>query len=232
MPDNRLNATRRTLNTTPLNTANTVNNSGNSVRGRLSSRVYSAADMAVANEVRTKLSSGGFDRNPAVKARVINLLATFDAARSNGGVPGVPDRGNIDRIMAEMRRLRSTPENRTATTGETGGTGSVIHTPDSGTTPTFEVNPVNNTQPPERIREVKVAWDYGDVTPDLGGFRLYHEGEMVCEFSSPGARSAACDVSLPEGAHTFTLTAFNRNGLESAHSNTAVINNVFPPADE
>lgn len=227
MSDNPLSIGRRTVHTTPGTTPATTTDSA-AIRGRLTNPVFSAADAAVASEVRNKLNTGAFDSNPALKARVVNLLATLDAATSNGGVPRVPDRRQISRVLEELRRIQNAASGGTtpATGGNTPATGT---TPAGGSEAPFSIGPVANTDPPERIREVRVAWDYGEVTPDLAGFRLYHEGEMVCESRSPTARSMSCEVSLSEGAHNFTLTAFNQAGLESAHSNTAVLNNVFPP---
>jgi len=195
--------------------AGRTDNSGR-VGGRVRSNVYSANDRAVANEVRTKLNSGAFDSNPRLKSRVVNLLGTLDTA-VNGGLARVPDRNTVNSVMDALRAINS----RSA---------DPIRTPPAGgATPPFEIAPVADTDPPERVREMTVEWDYEDTNPDVVGFRLYHEGEPVCEFNSGSARRGTCEVSLSEGSHTFTLTAFKSNGVESPHSAAAVFNYVFPP---
>ncbi|MFH1807105.1 MAG: hypothetical protein ABIJ09_00065 [Pseudomonadota bacterium] len=217
MPDSTISTSRRALNTTGTtpSTATTA-----ATRTRLSNPAYSAADVAVANEVRARLDAGAYDRNPVLKAKVINLLASVDGT-AGGRLPRIPDRNTVSRVMGELRNIRDA--------GTTGGASSVGTTPPAGSEQPFGVEPVGNTAPPERIREVKVAWDYNDVNPNIAGFRLYHEGVKVGEIRSATARAMNCDVSLSEGAHSFTLTAFDVNGLESDPSAPAILNNVFPP---
>jgi len=197
--------------TTPSRTGGTENDAR--VRHHVGRPTYTAADKAVAEAVRAKVESGVFDRNPGVKARAINLLATFDAA-TTGRLARVPDRGSINRIVGELRRINHE--------------GAVRTNPSGGSDPPFEVSPVGNTDPPTRIREVKVEWDYGEQPADLAGFRLYHEGVAVGETRTPAAREMSWEVSLSEGSHSFTLTAFDTSGNESAHSAPAILNNVFP----
>ena len=202
----------------PAGTDTTTNTGGadNSarVRGRVGSPVYSAADRTVANEVRTKLSSGVFDSNPQLKSRVVNLLATLDTAL-RGGVARVPDRNNINSVMDALRAINS-------------GSAEPIRTRPAGEVPPFEVTPLPATDGAESVREVSFRWDYGD--DEITGFRLYCDGEPVCEFNSPSARSGSCDISTTDGSHTFHLTAFNAAGLESDFSNPAVRN--FTPDPE
>jgi hypothetical protein len=222
MSDSTIHGSRR-----PLGTSTTSTTSTNpvEVRRRLTSPAYTPADLAVANEVRARLDAGTYDRNPALKARVVSLLASVDAS-SSGQPARVPDRATITRTMDELNRIRSGDRRGAGSTADTGTvTGT---TPPPGTEQPFDVNPVGNTAPPERIREVKVAWDYDCASDNIAGFRLYHEGVKVGEIRSAAARSMNVDVSLSEGAHSFTLTAFDVNGVESAHSAPAILNNVFP----
>lgn len=213
----------RPVRPTPGTTTPTTNNDV-AIRTRVTNPSYTPAEAAAAGSIRANLAAGLYDRDPAIKSRIVNLLATLDQAASSGGrPPRVPDRNQIGRILNELRRLHA--ENNTAANA-----GTVTAAPEHGTNlGPFQVSSGENTGLPERLREVKVAWDYGTTDPGVTGFRLYHEGRAVCETRSAGARAMSCDLALSEGAHNFTLRAFNASGEESADSNTAVLNNVFPP---
>jgi len=202
---------------TPTTTTNDA-----TIGRRITTPAYTPADAAAANAVRANLTAGLYDRDPTIKMRIVNLLATLDQA--TGAHPArIPDRNQINRILNEMRRLNA--ENTAASNA-----GTVTAAPEHATNlGPFQISSGENTGLPERLREVKVAWDYNCIEPNLGGFRLYHEGRAVCETRSPNARAMSCDMSLSEGAHTFTLRAFNTTGEESLDSGPAVLNNVFPP---
>jgi len=57
-----------------------------------------------------------------------------------------------------------------------------------------------------------------DPNSQLLGYRLYKEGEQVCETDNPAATSITCDFSSEDGTYNFTLTAFYDGDLESPPS--------------
>jgi len=74
---------------------------------------------------------------------------------------------------------------------------------------------VTVTPPREKV---SVNWDYAGA--DAVGFRLYYNGEAVCETSDAAARSLTCYIPKEEGAKTFAMTALDAAGGETALSNT------------
>ncbi|MBW1636710.1 MAG: PKD domain-containing protein, partial [Deltaproteobacteria bacterium] len=58
------------------------------------------------------------------------------------------------------------------------------------------------------------------VDPDrqLQGYRLYQEGEPVCESNNPDASVITCELLTTEGTFSFTLTAYYSDGSESRPS--------------
>ena len=50
------------------------------------------------------------------------------------------------------------------------------------------------------------------------GYRLYKEGERICETDNPGASEITCDFLTEEGTFNFTLTAYYSDGTESRPS--------------
>jgi len=175
------------------------------VRVRVGTPTYTAADRRVANAVRGKLARGTFNRDPRLKARVINLLAIMDTA-GTGRVARVPDRNDVKLVMDTLRGINSRvlqPIGRRPTER----------------VPPFEVTPSPATGD-GTLREVSFRWDYGDDV--ITGFNLYMDGEKVCEFTPETVRNGVCDVEATEDVHTFTLTAINAAGLESDDSNPVV----------
>lgn len=64
-----------------------------------------------------------------------------------------------------------------------------------------------------------VVWAYdSDKVPDLAGFRLYLNGVPACDFTGPDVRQAQCGVTITTEPASFTMTAYDRAGHESAHS--------------
>lgn len=71
------------------------------------------------------------------------------------------------------------------------------------------------------LHKVHLDWDYENQPVEgesLAGFRLYKEGELVCQINDPAVRSADCHVQSEEGTFHFTLTAFYSGGTETPHS--------------
>ena len=66
------------------------------------------------------------------------------------------------------------------------------------------------------MRQVQAEWGYQAVA-DLAGFRLYKEGVLACESNDPVARTIDCQVDVTTSQVTFTMTAFDTSGNESAH---------------
>ncbi len=56
------------------------------------------------------------------------------------------------------------------------------------------------------------------VNKDLAGFRLYKDGEKICEVNDPYSRSFACDFQSVRGSYGFTLAPFFSDGSVGSHS--------------
>lgn len=73
-------------------------------------------------------------------------------------------------------------------------------------------------------RDTTWTWGYDppiDLT--LAGFRMYQDGNPVCEYSLPEARTASCKITLVKKTTAFTLTAFFSDGQESPHSDPYIL---------
>jgi PKD repeat protein len=57
-----------------------------------------------------------------------------------------------------------------------------------------------------------------DPAKQLLGYRLYKEGEQVCQTAQPDSSSISCDFLSDAGTFNFTLTAYYSNNTESPHS--------------
>ncbi len=67
--------------------------------------------------------------------------------------------------------------------------------------------------------QVEFIFDYQSVTDkSVIGYRLYKEGEAVCETSSPEAQYFDCVVTSSTGLFDFTLSVLYDNGTESPQS--------------
>lgn len=67
--------------------------------------------------------------------------------------------------------------------------------------------------------QIEFIFDYQAITDKtVTGYRLYKEGELVCETYSPEAQYFDCVVTSSTGVFDFTLTASYDNGTESPHS--------------
>lgn len=74
------------------------------------------------------------------------------------------------------------------------------------------------TSPAEAQQQITVNWDYADRTA-ISAFRLYRNGELVCQTSNPEATELCCLTTLDNEPTTFTMTAADRYGNESRPSN-------------
>jgi hypothetical protein len=71
----------------------------------------------------------------------------------------------------------------------------------------------------EHTIQIEFIFDYQSVTgKSVTGYRLYKEGEAVCESPSPDTQYFDCVVSSGTGVFDFTLTARYNDGTESPHS--------------
>ena len=83
--------------------------------------------------------------------------------------------------------------------------------------------PIGAEASPGWQRDTTWTWSYEpplDLT--LAGFRMYQDGNPVCEYSLPEARTAACKITLVKKTTSFTLTAFFSDGRLNS------INEIIP----
>ncbi|MCB2218505.1 MAG: hypothetical protein KQH59_20785 [Desulfobulbaceae bacterium] len=67
--------------------------------------------------------------------------------------------------------------------------------------------------------QIEFIFDYQAITDKtVTGYRLYKDGDLVCETSSPDAQYFDCVVTSTTGVFDFTLTARYDNGTESPPS--------------
>lgn len=79
-------------------------------------------------------------------------------------------------------------------------------------------------------RQATLTWEYNtDNVPDLAGFNLYMDGQSVCNFPDPVLRTAQCDITVDEGPHAYTMTAYDGTGQESPHSTEIIFD--LPPGN-
>ncbi len=74
------------------------------------------------------------------------------------------------------------------------------------------------TSSAEEQQQITVNWDYADRTA-ISAFRLYRNGEFICQTSNSEATELRCLTPLEPGPITFTMTAVDRYGNESRPSN-------------
>lgn len=71
------------------------------------------------------------------------------------------------------------------------------------------------------IRTLEVEFSFinpDDSAKQLLGYRLYKEGEQVCETNDPNAFRMSCEIYTEDGTFDFSLTAYYPEGVESPHS--------------
>jgi len=70
-----------------------------------------------------------------------------------------------------------------------------------------------------------------DPARQLLGYRLYKEGEQVCETTNPSSSSVTCELLTEDGTFDFTLSAYYSNSTESPQSPSfpLTIVSVTPP---
>jgi hypothetical protein len=73
----------------------------------------------------------------------------------------------------------------------------------------------------DRKHDIHVSFSF-DTENDQGnrisGFRLYKEGNLICEVKDPKRKSIDCDFTSPGGSFLFTMTTHFEDGSESPHS--------------
>ncbi len=83
----------------------------------------------------------------------------------------------------------------------------------------FFITPIISSAAVMTTLEIEFAF----TTPDnpaqqLLGYRLYKEGEQVCESNDPNASTITCDIPTEEGTFNFTLAAYYSDSTESPQS--------------
>jgi hypothetical protein len=68
------------------------------------------------------------------------------------------------------------------------------------------------------VRHVRVTWEYDGSIENVAGFRLYNDGNIICATNDPLSRAMECNPLLESGPASFTMTAYDLAGNESAHS--------------
>jgi PKD repeat protein len=66
--------------------------------------------------------------------------------------------------------------------------------------------------------QLSVAWNYSDSMAGVAGFRLYSADNLLCETNDPSARELTCAVQVQSQFMSFSMTAYDVAGLESAAS--------------
>ncbi|MGB3209626.1 MAG: PKD domain-containing protein [Desulforhopalus sp.] len=89
----------------------------------------------------------------------------------------------------------------------------------------LELDP-SNTPALFLAQKVTFNWDYVDNNENKGGFRLYNNGNLLCETTDFSARQLTCEAELSLAKNIFTMTAVGANGLETALSNALIHNNT------
>ena len=67
-------------------------------------------------------------------------------------------------------------------------------------------------------QNIHVEWSYDVVQPEgrvIEGFKLYKDGEQVCDFNDGSLRVGDCIFNSEPGEFNFTLTSYGNNGFES-----------------
>ncbi|MBU0729060.1 MAG: tandem-95 repeat protein [Proteobacteria bacterium] len=67
-----------------------------------------------------------------------------------------------------------------------------------------------------------VTWNYGQI-PGLAGFKLFHQGEFLCQTDNPDDREISCPILVTVETNDFTLTAFDITNNESAPSEVITV---------
>jgi len=84
------------------------------------------------------------------------------------------------------------------------------------------------------VRNLEIEFSFTapeDLASQLLGYRLYKEGEQVCETTNPTSSSVACELLTEDGTFDFTLSAYYSNSTESPKSPSFpfTIVSVTPP---
>jgi len=80
-----------------------------------------------------------------------------------------------------------------------------------------------------QVRTVHAEWTYTS-TSGLAGFRLYKDGTQACQTTNTSSRAIDCSVDITTTPVSFTMTAIDSSGKESAQSSAFVVGNQAPIA--
>ena len=83
------------------------------------------------------------------------------------------------------------------------------------------LQPVAKPDQSDRNHDIHVSFNFdtgNDQGNRISGFRLYKEGELLCETKDPNSKSIDCDIASSGGSFLFTMTTFYKDGSESRHS--------------
>ncbi len=80
----------------------------------------------------------------------------------------------------------------------------------------------------EQPKEACVMWSYDpSIVPDLVGFRIYDsDGNLVHETHNTTSLHVDFPINIGDDPITFTMTAFDVDGNESAHSAPYTVSNI------
>ncbi len=72
-----------------------------------------------------------------------------------------------------------------------------------------------------RSCHLQIEYSYEDLSygeKELRGFRLYKNGEKICEVEDPNSRSFECDFQSDRGSFNFTLAPYFNDSSTGAQS--------------
>ncbi len=72
------------------------------------------------------------------------------------------------------------------------------------------------------VKTMHIEWDYDTTLPGLAGYRIYQDGVMIHQVTDPTILTADITVTFT-GDSNFTMTAFDTDGIESAHSDPYLV---------
>ncbi len=67
------------------------------------------------------------------------------------------------------------------------------------------------------VKNMHIEWQYDTSLPGLAGFRIYQDGQLIHQVPDPSALAADITVTFT-GDATFTMTAYDTDGVESPPS--------------
>jgi hypothetical protein len=71
-------------------------------------------------------------------------------------------------------------------------------------------------------QNVTINWEYPSTAPEVGGFLIYHNNQMLCETSDSSARQITCPADISSGKNEFVVSAvYNPNDVPTLPTNTS-----------